>query len=92
MGLLEGGEGVPDGVLAQDDRQDRAQHQERPGGVPGDEEADGGQERAERGGGQDGEDDGGTAGAPGLLPSPRLRTSGCPVYAPETPSSTVKTR
>lgn len=25
-------------------------------------------------------------------PAPRLRTSGCPVYAPETPSSTVKTR
>lgn len=92
MGLLEGGEGVAYGVLSQHHREDEAEHQQGAGGVAGDEGADGGQGCAERGGGEHGEGDGGPAGGPDLLPAPRRSTSGCPVYAPETPRSTVKTR
>lgn len=92
MGLLEGGEGIPSGVLPEHHGEHEAERHQCAGGVAGDEEADGREQRAEGGRGEDGEGDGGPAGAPGLLPVPRLRTRGCPVYAPETPRSTVKTR
>ncbi len=45
MGLLEGGEGVPYGVLSEHRGEDEAEHQQGAGGVAGDENADGGEQQ-----------------------------------------------